>query len=95
MDLLGEKRVRGAHHGADVRVVLKILNRNVERVAPLIQLLADRLEGPVAVGVHYVATIPLLQKLRIQPGIIRPWALPRPYAVATLIPLRWALTLLS
>ena len=82
----GEEGVGGAHDGADVHVVLEILDRHVERVAALVQLGADRLEREVAVRVDHVAAIAVFEKLRVVARILRPRALPRPDAVAALAP---------
>jgi hypothetical protein len=69
-----------AHHGADVEVVLPVLDGDVERVTALVQIGDDGLAGPVAVSIHHVPAIALGQELRIEPLVLRPWSRPGPDA---------------
>ena len=65
VDFLGEERVGGAHHGADVEVVLPVLDGDVEVVPLGVQVRDDRLVLPVAVLVHHVAPVAVRQQVRV------------------------------
>ncbi len=65
MDFLGQEGVRGADDGADVEVVLPVLDRHVESVASRVQVGDDGLTAPIAVGVHHIATVAVAQQLPI------------------------------
>src|SRR5919112_2367185 len=69
--------VRGAHHGADVVVVAEVLDRDMQRVAPGIDIGDHGLATPVAVGVNNVAPITVAQQLRVVARVIGPWPHPR------------------
>ncbi|GAB3817926.1 hypothetical protein GCM10028799_23090 [Kribbella italica] len=51
--------------------MLPVLDRDVERVPPGVQVLDDRLQPPVPVLVHHVAAVALGEQLRIEPRISR------------------------
>ena len=53
----GEEGVRSPDDRADVQVVLPVLDRDVERVPPPVQVRDDRLERPVAVLVDHVPPV--------------------------------------
>lgn len=80
VDLFCEERVGGADHGADVEIVLPVLDGNVEFVAAGIKLGDDRVVLPVAVLVQDVAAVAIFEKLGIPVIAGRPLALPRPHA---------------
>ena len=80
VDLGGEESVRRPHDRADVEVVLPVLDRDVERVAPQIEVGDDRFELPVAVAVGHVAPVAVLEQLLVVLRIGRPIALPWPDA---------------
>ena len=61
----GQERVGGPHHGADVEVVLPVLDRDVERVPARVQVGHDRGDPPVPVAVDDVAGVALGQQLRV------------------------------
>ena len=61
----GEERVGGAHDGADVEVVLPVLDGHVEVVPAGVEVGDDRLERPVAVAVDHVAPVALGEQLRV------------------------------
>ena len=91
VDLLGQKRVRGAHDRADVHVVFKVLNSDMERVPARIQICDDRVQRPVTVGIDNVSGVAVFEVLRVVARIIRPLALPGAHTVAALHPLGRAL----
>ena len=78
--LLGEERVGGPHHGADVEVVLPVLDRDVEVVPLGIQVRHDGLVLPVAVLVHHIAAVPVGQQVRVPVLALGPLAFPGPDA---------------
>ena len=75
--LLGEEGVRSTDDRADVQVVLPVLDRDMERMPLLVEVLDDRLEPPVPVFVHHVAPIAGREQLGIEAWIVRRIALPR------------------
>ena len=77
MHLTREERVGGADHGADVEIVVPVLDRDVERVTALIEVRDDCLERPIPVAVHDVATVPVREQLAVEARVVRPLALPR------------------
>ena len=68
----GEERVGVAHDGADVEVVLPVLDRDVELVPARVEVGDDRLARPVAVAVDDVAPVAVGEQLRVEAGIVRP-----------------------
>ena len=83
--LPGQEGVGRAHDRPDVEVVLPVLDRDVEVVAPRVQVGDDRIQGPVAVAVDHVAPVALGE----QPGVVllalgqRPRPRPDSYFVGT------------
>ncbi len=80
---LREESIRGAHDGADIRVVFEIFDCDMQRMAPLIQVCDDSLHRPVPVRINHVAAIALVEKLRVELGPRRarhPWVLLLPRA---------------
>ncbi len=75
-------RVGGAHDGADVEVVLPVLDRDVELVPPGGEVGGDRLVRPVAVPVLDIAPVALPQQVRVEALVIGPRSLPRADAMA-------------
>jgi putative membrane protein len=69
VDLGGEEGVGGADDGADVHVVLEVLDGHMEGMAPRIEVGDDRLHRPIAVAIDDVARIALGQQLRIEPRV--------------------------
>ena len=76
--LCGEERVGGPHDRADVRIVLEVLDRNVERVPALVKISDDRVHGPVAVAIHNIASVTLLQEFGVKTRIHAATLMPRP-----------------
>ena len=66
--------VRVAHDGADVEVVLPVLDRHLEREAVTVEVRHDGLDGPVAVAVRHVATVTLREQLRVEVVALGPGA---------------------
>src|SRR5690606_23860902 len=64
--------VGGAHHRADVRVVLEILDRDVQPVAGGVELGDDRLAAPVAEAVLDVAAVAVGEQLGVQARVLGP-----------------------
>ena len=62
----GQERVGVAHDGADVEVVLPVLDRDVERVPARVEVGDDRLAAPVAVAVDDVAGVAVGEQLGVQ-----------------------------
>ena len=79
---VGEERVGAAHDGADVHVVLPVLDRDVERMTPLVEIGDDRVHAPVPVAVDHVAGVAVREQLGVEDLAVRPRALPGPDAVA-------------
>ena len=79
----GQECVRIAHHGADVEVVLPILDRDVKPMAPSVEIGHDRLARPVAIGVNNVAAIAIAKQFGI---VLRPF---RPGLLMGTHPDRW------
>jgi len=68
----GEERVRVADDRADVEVVLPVLDRNVEAVAACVEVVDDRLDGPVAVAVDDVAAVAIGKEFGVQSSVVGP-----------------------
>src|SRR5699024_12440484 len=81
----GAHRVGGAYDGADVEVVLPVLDRHVETVPPGREVGDDRLVAPVAVAVLDVAPVPFAQQIGVQPRVPRPVTPPRADALVRLL----------
>src|SRR5690625_3499376 len=77
VDLLGEEGVGGAHDGADVEVVLPVLDPDVKGVPAFVEIGDDGLVPPVAVPVDDVAVVTVAQQLGIESVVVGPRALPR------------------
>src|ERR671917_1257011 len=71
--------VRGAHHRADVVVMAEVLDRDMQRMPPGIDIGDHGLATPVAVGVNNVAPITVAQQLRVVTRIVWPWPHPWPH----------------
>ena len=72
----GEEGVGRPHDRADVEVVLPVLDRDVEGMPSRVEVGDDRLEPPVAVAVDHVASVAVLEQLRVVVRLGRPGALP-------------------
>ena len=70
------ERVGGAHHPADVGVLAEVLDRDVEPVAPPVDVGDDRLARPVPVGVDDVAGVAVAQQIRVIARIVGQRTLP-------------------
>src|SRR5207248_7774422 len=70
--LCGEERVGAADDRADVQVVRPVLDRDMERMPPGVEVSDDRVARPIAIAVDDVAPIALAQQLRVEAGIVRP-----------------------
>ena len=70
--LAREEGVGGADDGADVEVVVEVLDGDVERVPPRVEVVDDRLEAPVAVPVNDIPPVAVLEQLGIQPVVVGP-----------------------
>ena len=81
----GEERVGGADDRADVEVVLPVLDRDVEVVAPLVEIRDHRVASPVAIAVDDVAPVTLGEQLGIEARVVRPLAGPGPDADLELV----------
>ena len=69
----GQEGVRIAYHGADVEIVLPILNRYVEWMATSIEIRHDRLMLPVAIAIDHIPSITGGKKGLIELIAARPW----------------------
>ena len=69
---------------ADVGVVAEVLDRDVQRMPPLVDVGDDRLARPVPVGVDDVAAVAVAQQLGVVPRVVGqrdlPFLEPRPDA---------------
>ena len=61
----GEKRIRRAHDGSDVHVVLPVLDRHGELVSARIEVGDDRRDRPISVSVEDVAAVAVREQLGI------------------------------
>src|SRR5439155_7724977 len=75
-----EERIGVADDGADVEVVLPVLDRDVERMTARIEVGDDRLPSPVAVTVDDVTPVALAQQGRIEVIALGPRLRMRPGA---------------
>src|SRR5690606_35099569 len=66
------ERVGGAHDRPDVEVAAPVLDRDVQRVAPGVEVGDDRLDGPVAVAVGDVAVVAVREQLGVEALVVRP-----------------------
>jgi hypothetical protein len=62
---VGAEGIRAAHDGADVHVVLPVLDGDVKGVAGFVEVGRDGFDGPVAVPVDDVAAVAPCQQLRV------------------------------
>ena len=76
----GIEGIRGTHHRADVEVVCEVLDRDMERPAACVEIGDDRVQAPVAIGIHDIPRIAMLKELRIESRIVRPGQWMRPDA---------------
>ena len=67
--LLGQEGIRRSHNGADIHVVLEVLDRHVEGMSALIQVGDDGLHRPEAIPIDDIARVSVLKQLRIEPRI--------------------------
>src|SRR5690606_15236528 len=67
----GQEGVGVADHRPDVQVVAPVLDGDVERVPPGVEVGDDRLDPPVPVAVDDVAAVAPGQQLRVEPGVVR------------------------
>ena len=70
--LCREERVGVAHDGADVEVVLPVLDGDVKGMPLAIEILDDGLEAPVAVAVDDVAAVAVGQELGVEAVVVGP-----------------------
>lgn len=68
----GEERVRCADDGADVQVVLPVLDRDREVVPAGVQIGDDRVERPVAIAVGDIAPVTVSQQVGVQARVVGP-----------------------
>ena len=80
VDLRRHEGVRRAHDGANVEVVGKVLDCDVEAVTAPVEILDDGLEQPVPVFVDHVSAVTGGEQFRVEPGIGRPRLGMRPHA---------------
>jgi membrane-associated protein len=83
--LCGKERVGGPHDRADVRIVLEVLDRHVEGVPAFIKISDDRLHRPVAVAIHDISSVPVLEEFGVKTRVhaatlVPPVHRPTPYA---------------
>ncbi len=64
------ERVRGAHDGADVEVVLPVLDGHVQRVTSGVEVGDDRIDRPVAVAVDDVAAVAVGEQCGVEAGVV-------------------------
>ena len=68
----GQERVGGADDGADVEVVLPVLDGDVEGMSSGVEIVPDRLDRPVPIPVDHVASIAVGQQGEVEAGIVGP-----------------------
>ena len=72
VDLRDEERICRPHDGAEVEVLLPVLDGEVDWVAPLIKVGADRVHRPVAVHVTHIASVAVPQQFGVKARIVGP-----------------------
>jgi hypothetical protein len=70
--LASEERISRAHDGADIHVVLPVLDRHDKVVPPRVEVGHDSCDRPISVLINDVATVTELEQLRIEPHVRRP-----------------------
>jgi hypothetical protein len=73
VDAVREEGVCVADDRADVEIMLKVLDRNVEAVSSRVEIGDDRLSRPVPVVIENIPAISMSEQLLIQPFVLRPW----------------------
>src|SRR5438045_8548947 len=66
--LCGEERVGAADDRSDVEVVRPVLDRDMERMPPGVEVSDDRVARPIAIAVDDVAPTARAQQLRVDAG---------------------------
>lgn len=66
--------IRGSDDGADVQIMLPILDRHMERVSTRIEIGDDGRIRPVAILITDVAPISVLEEFAIESIVIGPWS---------------------
>ena len=61
VNFLGQESIRGAHHRSDVEIVGKIFDAYVKFMSLCIEIGHDRFKSPVAIFVHNVSGIAMLE----------------------------------
>ncbi len=74
------ERVGRPHHGADVRVVAEVLDRDVQRMPAPVDVGDDRVTRPVPVCVNDVAGVAVTQQRGVVPRVVGQRTFPRPHA---------------
>lgn len=72
VDLGREERVGCSDDGADVHVVLPVLDGDMKTVPPVVEIGDDGVERPVPVTIDDVASIAVSQQLEIEMGLVGP-----------------------
>ena len=72
VNLCREERVGVAHNGADVEIVLPVLDGDVKGMPLAIEVVDDGLEAPVAVAVDDVAGVAVGQELGVEAVVVGP-----------------------
>ena len=94
MHRIHRKRIRRSHNSTNIGIVFEILNRNMQRMPPRINIRNNRLPPQIAIRIHHITTIPHSQQLRVITRIInwgrlaRMFDLPRTHTVLAVTPLR-------
>ena len=81
VNFLRQEGIRGTHDGADIEVVVEILDGHVERMSPGVEILDDRLESPISIFVDDISAVAVAQQIRIKSIIVWPRKRMRAYAV--------------
>jgi membrane-associated protein len=66
------ERVGGSHDGADIEVVLPVLDGNLQREPAGVEIGDDGRHRPIAVAVEHIAAIAVLEQIWVQPGVVGP-----------------------
>src|SRR5215831_18833646 len=70
--LAGQECIRGANDGADVQIVPPVLDSHGKRLPARIEIGDDRLDRPVPVAIHDIATVAVGKQFGVKARIFRP-----------------------
>lgn len=69
----GIESVRGSNDGADIQIVLPVLDRNMKRVAASVEVSNDRFVRPIPITIADIAAITVFEEFGVESPIVWPW----------------------